>query len=120
MSSNIPVAWFAKHPIVSTLLWLCGSKNATENDTQINNNKLSWRDEYGGQIADYDGKSDTKSPNEYNKHQYSGRISQEEVSRTGQAAESESDSDLEINQSPQWGFYVSITPPQDIFPKQRK
>ena len=84
-TSSLPLGWFSKHPLVMTLLWLCGSKNKNVDEFDSKSGRLSWRDNKGGLICDLLGK-DSKERNA-------------------------SDSDVDANQSPQWGFYVSITPP---------
>ena len=95
--------WLAQHPVVTTLLWLIKGENKVKSSENVSG-KVSWKDENGSDI------SVVFSGNQGNRNN-------ENVPGSDQT----SDSDLEADtcQSPQWGFYVSITPPQqeEFYPK---
>mmetsp|Transcript_2961 Transcript_2961/g.3103 ORF Transcript_2961/g.3103 Transcript_2961/m.3103 type:complete len:167 (+) Transcript_2961:141-641(+) len=126
---NTPLAWFSDHPIVSAVLWILGhdmtkqksrieqySRDARDPYSPNNGNKspglLSWKDDHGGNIAEYiqevQGKTDsplyTENMDDTNTQMRSNREQLNKNDEIGPA---------ECTPSPQWGFYIPITPPID-------
>lgn len=138
------LGWFAKHPVIASVLWIMGtdlknspdSRSSLASDDAKSNNRLSWKDDYGGHIAEYVGqiqsqKSDggiVKQRKDGSKQQSTLRKWQDTIDRSPphgpqkkdvQNSKAKEFYDLENDaQSPQWGFYVSITPPQEQFSSQ--
>jgi hypothetical protein len=132
-----PMRWFNDHPIVSTVLWILGhdmskQQKRIESDGNKSPSLLSWKDDHGGHIAEYiqevQGKTSANSDvtesdgsesnslqrlrlrnkDEINKRQELDKINNGEIS-------------AECTPSPQWGFYVPITPPdQEKFTKNQQ
>ena len=78
-----------QHPVISMVLWLLGAKKPSNYVVETKNGGVKWRDSKGVErtLSEVLGNS----------------------SETGSVS-SESDKDI-ISQSPQWGFYVTMTPP---------
>lgn len=135
---DTPLQWFSDHPIVSAVLWILGhdmskQKNRLEQYTPHSPNTgtkspglLSWKDDHGGNIAEYiqevQSKTNTNSP------QLTARSDTTDTSRHMKLNNSKGEQNVkkseegglaECTPSPQWGFYIPITPPtdQDIFSK---
>ena len=50
------LVWFSKHPVVSTVLWLLKLGTGVADDEMQKEpsvSRLSWKDEHGGNIADF-------------------------------------------------------------------
>lgn len=79
-----------QHPLVSALLWFCGSKVGTKDGLiKSDSGRILWNNKSNNIILS----DKAEQPDGENK--------------------SAENSDFEITQSPQWGFYVAITPPVD-------
>lgn len=126
--NNTPLAWFRDHPIVSAVLWILGhdmskSKNRIDQYSQYSpyspsGNKspgLSWRDDHGGNIAEYiqevQGKSDSPILIEGSDADDSSK--QIRLNRDRDLDKNEVIAVADCSPSPQWGFYIPITPPID-------
>ncbi len=135
-----PLNWFAKHPVIASVLWMMGTDlNNNKNDstgslgseeTRINSsNRLSWKDDCGGNIAEFIGQVQTGDGGKANKE---GTITSSALRKRGEFNNASGKDDrsppngfrkdpkfrdeIDVSaQSPQWGFYVSITPPQEQF-----
>ena len=139
--------WFEKHPVVSTVLWLIGGMSKSPelpNNENIprTNSRLSWADEHDGQIAEYIGSEDAAA------YQQERRSSLQSHKSLTAYADTQRDDDAgpegneygyekremgnhdsshrsggfddfdESTTSPQWGWYVSTTPPQELYGKE--
>jgi hypothetical protein len=136
-----PLRWFNDHPIVSTVLWILGhdmskQQKRLESDGNKSPSLLSWKDDHGGHIAEYiqevQGKtSATTDVTESDGSDYIQRLKLKNIDGTDnncsvgegdRGPENEKMASGEISAectpSPQWGFYVPITPPdQEKFTK---
>lgn len=125
------------HPLISTVLWMLGSEGTETPESQASSSsqtKLNvvWKDQQGGSINEYitqiqhaqhrEGSSRSESdqggvqlyPRTFHAHENHGDSYHSERGRS-------SDQFDIVNESPQWGFYVPITPPQqDVFPALSK
>lgn len=139
-----PAPWsFNKHPVVSTILWILGtemqpSPNIPVPGDESKGNILSWRDDHGGHIAEYvsriqiqrensaeqspdsgnaDSNSQEKSNNsDSNSANNSSNIPHNNLNQSQKVTRpSASDQDDLYTASPQWGFYIPITPPQEVY-----
>jgi len=84
------ISRIAKHPLVSALLWFCGSNvESKDGIVKSSSGRILWSNKSNSVLAADNGREG------------------EGESKSGEI------SDFEIAQSPQWGFYVAITPPVD-------
>ena len=133
-----PLRWFNGHPIVSTVLWILGhdmskQQKRIESDETKSPSLLSWKDDHGGHIAEYiqevQGKTSSVTDTTYEGRADNGGSEIIKLKRNeGTSDRNEPPSILgdapngelsaECTPSPQWGFYVPITPPdQEKFTK---
>ena len=119
--------WYAQHPLVSTFLWLIGNTTGGteakpyELPRPSSNTRLQWKDEMdGGKICEViieesdSGKGSPISRQNSStalKRSESGKLNLESRIFQNSAREYGSDADNEVTESPQWGWYVSTTPP---------
>lgn len=129
VQNNTPLAWFRDHPIVSAVLWILGhdmskpinridqySQNTPYSPSSGNKSPgLSWKDDHGGNIAEYiqevQGKSDSPIVIEGSDTDDSNK--QIRINRDRNLDKNEEIPVAECSPSPQWGFYIPITPPID-------
>jgi len=121
---------FTQHPIVSTILWLLGTEAqplpvSAENDDK--RSTLTWSDQRGGYLQEYLS-TGQQPPGEGgggygNKEQEEGHTLKPSRKRVPtkysrqELEQDERDSGSESG-TPNWGFYISITPPmQEMFAK---
>lgn len=135
------IQWFVKHPLIATVLWIVGADlqplqndnpEQTPDDARLN--KLSWRDDHGGNIAEYLGQ--VQKGSKFSEGKNGTAFEEEDSTRRRSNSRSNNTSNLlnlsdkshsrsvgngpssppqdQSMQSPQWGFYVSITPPQEF------
>jgi hypothetical protein len=121
-----PLDWFCDHPIISTVLWILGynmmkKKNYIEQHSPYSPNTgdkypglLSWKDDHGGNIVEYirevQGKTDSHLVTErsdVNDTNLQMSYNRQNMDKNGEIGLSE------CTPSPQWGFYIPITPPID-------
>jgi hypothetical protein len=117
--------WFNQHPVVSTVLWVLGAEAVK--DKQIveseKNNTLSWRDDHGGSIGSVleyvekiQGRVENCNGDACSDDLLSLQL--DKPKRFNFSDPVDSNNDLEFvdvsgdSPSPQYGFYVAITPPQ--------
>lgn len=113
--------WFNKHPLVATVLWALGThtskKEFEDAAEESDRSTLTWKDDHGGHIAEYFEKVQTTDITEDTSHSGQSvvlKIGTE--SRADNKTPSVDNEDTSV--SPQsWGFYVSITPPQEQYSK---
>ena len=121
----------SQHPLVGTLLWFMGvNKDKGIQVNQSNNNNdldkpstLSWKDHRGGQIAEY---LSTQPVDGIGGSAASSKVADPQLLQRNARVITESEiqknaaSPMDDSSSPQWGFYVTITPenPQ-VFPKAK-
>jgi len=114
------------HPLVSTFLWLFNKAGKSgrlfnlSQDTSGSSNGVSWSDVRGGDIATVFKKQKGLCGHEgSNDVQSDGQLTPDgEVSPWQTSPGEDIDDD---GQSPQWGFYVSISPSHgDIYPKRNR
>ena len=123
------LSWSA-HPVVSTVLWMLGHdtkvSRAARNEENNRSSALSWRDDHGGHIAEYileiQGKPQDLSGTTENTDlsQQSTRLRSvdqtdamvAQIRRLGLSSNPGDESPQYTTHSPQWGFYVPITPPE--------
>ena len=116
--------WFGQHPLVSTLLCILGTEvdNSPIDKLILSDSKeniIRWNDDHGGAIEEYfhtmkQEKQDLnyRQDQEHFVHQQTMESSHQiNLVRNGHSVD---DHDL-VNQSPQWGFYVSISHNQDLY-----
>jgi hypothetical protein len=123
-------AW-TQHPVISTVLWIFGtippakggtnSPNGDSSTGSPTGSTLKWKDEKGGSINEYISQVQTHEP--------SCKKREEETQlRPGASKKLDGDGERDgvcvngtispagdYTPSPQWGFYVAITPPQEVF-----
>ena len=125
------LSWSA-HPVVSTVLWMLGhdtklSREKAARNEENRSSALSWRDDHGGHIAEYileiQGKPQDQSGHTENTDlsQQATRLRSSEdqtdamvaqMRRLGLSSNPGDESPQYTTPSPQWGFYVPITPPE--------
>jgi hypothetical protein len=140
-----PAPWsFNKHPLVSTILWILGteiqtSPNIPTPKEESKGNILSWRDDHGGHIAEYvsriqiqrenssepgqensePGNQEKPNNSDSNSSNHSNNHPQNNANHIHSATRSYStDQDDMTTASPQWGFYIPITPPQEVYARK--
>jgi hypothetical protein len=116
MSDTASAKW-NQHPLISTVLWILGTETSSieKNDKNSSSNSklnvLTWKDDHGGNIGEFmtQVQSADSAPREFE-----AVLSPKAVSSFQSDTPSGLDMDYQHSdfQSPQWGFYVSITPPQ--------
>ena len=114
-----------QHPVISTVLWILGTNETASLDPNDKNNNsngklnvLTWKDDHGGNINEYmlqvqsggEAASSSRPNNMDEEVVLSPKVSQEDTVRNGEQQEDIQHADQ--YPSPQWGFYVPITPPQ--------
>ena len=131
-SNKQPTRSFNDHPIVSTVLWILGHHVKKQNPPPQENkaSMLSWKDDHGGHIAEYimEVQAKTGSDSCTITTEKTGEVSSESqqlgikrhtkswMPPPGTGAGEESPA----LPSPQWGFYVPITPPeQEMYAKSQ-
>lgn len=123
MSDSKSNAKWSQHPVISTVLWMLGTEmsNLDVNDKNNNSNGklniLTWKDDQGGNISEFMNQVQT-SDNTPNNSEGDTTV----LSPTALASQQQQNQQFQQNSehegqppdyaSPQWGFYVSITPPQ--------
>lgn len=125
-----PMQWFDKHPLIATVLWALGAGHQSQSedvpdlyDSNEKLNKLSWKDANGGSIAEYltdvqvakdKDRSDTK-PLESGQSNIRRNLKLDPNMATVCTDESNPTDDMyaEDTCSPQYGFFVAITPPEN-------
>jgi hypothetical protein len=128
--SKINYKW-NQHPIISTVLWMLGNENKNENKENGalvggTNASLKWKDEKdGGDINEYfsqvqiiDTSMSKKSDDEETQlRPGASKFNQDYLDKPRVADGTEVNPPAgEFTPSPQWGFWVAITPPQqEIF-----
>lgn len=141
-----PMRWFNDHPIVSTVLWILGhdmskQQKRIESDGNKSPSLLSWKDDHGGHIAEYiqEVQGKTSANTDVSESDGSENNSLQRLrlrNKDGPNAYENSDDinkrhefdkncagelSAECTPSPQWGFYVPITPPdQEKFTKNQQ
>lgn len=135
-----PLRWFNDHPIVSTVLWILGhdmsrQQKIIETDENKSPSLLSWKDDHGGHIAEYiqevQGKTSaatditdcdgSESSKRLKLTDEDGKCSNVTASDSGTDKFISGEVSAECTPSPQWGFYVPITPPdQEKFTKNEQ
>jgi hypothetical protein len=56
-------AWFQRHPVISTMLWLLGNPEREDDDGQeLNTDKLTWKDADGANLAEFISEIQVKEP----------------------------------------------------------
>lgn len=117
------VAWYDKHPVVSAILWILGTEiqqsPASGEDTKASTT-LSWKDDHGGHIAEYIYQIQRRNDDNNISNDRTSVTHLEQRTLNHKFNSNSKDKEIEgevIAPSPQWGFYVSITPPQESFPK---
>ena len=111
------------HPIVSTFLWLFGDKskeevrsdNNTIETTQTGRHKINWPKD-GKELATVftNDKSSISRTSRYQKNRNVADGADEMIFQDDIA----DDNNSEPSESPQWGFYVNISPNHDAtYPK---
>lgn len=141
-SSNNPAVKWNQHPVISTVLWMLGTdQDSTQSSDRTNNagssngklNGLKWKDERGGSINEYFSQiqhqpsTDTIVADKTQTQLHPGASLHHHTSNTDDLTKyctsqstalpnrhecHDRDSCSELTPSPQWGFYVPITPPQ--------
>lgn len=126
-----PLRWFNDHPIVSTVLWILGhdmSRQQTRIETDGNKSPslLSWKDDHGGHIAEYIQEVQGKTSAATDITESDGSESSKRLKLSGEDGKESNvrvsgEVSAECTPSPQWGFYVPITPPdQEKFTKNEQ
>ena len=142
-----PLKWFNQHPVIATILWILGTeeqKAPTEVEYNSKENILSWKDDHGGHIAEFmhviqrkqedtptnastntstntstSTSTSTSVTNDYyhmNSHTHNNKLNHHNQNH---GTNNNTIADADTTPSPQWGFYVSITPPQpEIYMKE--
>jgi len=118
----------SQHPLVGTLLWIMGVGKEKSIQVKQNNDSyddkpsiLSWKDHRGGQIAEFlstqqvDGQgtlssSSKAAPPPQLLSRNPRVLSESEIQKNAA-------SPIDNESSPNWGFYVSITPETQVFSK---
>lgn len=126
-----------QHPLISSVLWILGGDGMDAPDGQPGHanqtqkgNVVVWKDEQGGNINEYiaqiqlaegkerpprdSGEDSTQNgvqlfPRTFHAREYPSDVM--EKSRLVPSDPRDENSDV-VYESPQWGFYVPITPPQ--------
>lgn len=119
-----------QHPLISTVLWILGTETISPDhnlypndisymnpqDNQNSHGKFNvlWKDQHGGNINEYLNKvqsmENAESKSKTTKAtQLNPTVSYNEAKT--QVEDKNGDGNIQ-NQSPQWGFYVPITPPE--------
>lgn len=111
-------AKWTQHPVISTVLWMLGTetsntdvhdKNSTSNGKL---NILTWKDDHGGNITEFMNQVQTNDNTPSTSEVDTAVLSPTAISSQQQQDRDDKPPDYA---SPQWGFYVSITPPQEKF-----
>lgn len=126
-NSNNNKVKFNQHPIVSILLWALGGDSQNDVDktkdvnSNSNNNILQWKDVDGGNIHEYMSQVQISAPitkqTNFDSDTFtqlqpeSAKYNNENLYNNSNNNNNQSLLENSI-ESPQWGFYVSITPPQ--------
>eukprot|EP00612_Vaucheria_litorea_P001389 CAMPEP_0171453132 /NCGR_PEP_ID=MMETSP0945-20130129/963_1 /TAXON_ID=109269 /ORGANISM="Vaucheria litorea, Strain CCMP2940" /LENGTH=181 /DNA_ID=CAMNT_0011977939 /DNA_START=138 /DNA_END=683 /DNA_ORIENTATION=- len=134
--------WIQSHPVLATVIWVFGkvyegtrpliedekkSPPSPFQSTHGSSKRLSWNDEHGGNLAHYyndeneaDDTSNKDSPKKY-RTEPEGihlRTNNQKDSLYAESSNPQSLPNCMISTntvSPQWGWYVTLTPPQDFF-----
>lgn len=120
MADNKVNTKWSQHPVISTVLWMLGTEmsNMDVNDKNNNSNGklniLTWKDDQGGNISEFMNQVQTSDNTPMNSEGDTTVLSPTVASQYQQQQQGseQPDSQLPDYASPQWGFYVSITPPQ--------
>ena len=104
-----------------------GNNNINTNKTPIANGKVSWRDTKDGDhlVTIYGNENNNMKQNLYNNdnnfHSHSSNIDEDFDGVDNDNSDIDNNPygyDDEVSESPQWGFYVSLSPNhQEIFPR---
>jgi hypothetical protein len=131
--------WVQKHPLLATVIWVLGkvvphavevhspdSDSSGPSSAATSRGRLSWSDEHGGSLAEYMGEEGFS-------HVIDGQTKEE---RTGSKKQDKGGSGMPppvpqnflprgplpplppssmASRSPDWGFYVTMTPPLDHY-----
>lgn len=130
-----------QHPVISTVLWIFGTNNqgtnGTSNETISNSvdssnssqvrfaqigsdHHLTWKDQHGGNIHEYFSQVQIANDEDGGSSK-NNRESAHQLPPSSMQSNKNVNSDLaDVNPSPQWGFYVPITPPQEMFHQYQK
>lgn len=127
---------WGQHPLISTVLWMLGTDGVETPDSQASNstnksNNVGWKDQHGGNMVEYMSQiqqveSKQRRPEAepngtqlYPRSFYAKEQGPEPHDESQQSvvhadiSEGKEMSPAElVDESPQWGFYVPITPPQ--------
>jgi hypothetical protein len=116
-------AWI-KHPVISTVLWILGTvpdkgspMRGDNSSGSLAGGTLKWKDETGGNMNEYYSHAQTDAPDTNERKEEETQL-KPGVSRrnSGDAGVNGTISPAgDYTPSPQWGFYVPITPPQEQF-----
>lgn len=130
MAETKSVTKWNQHPLISTVLWILGTDECKveniDRNCSGNSNVLKWKDEGGGNINEFFSQvqcseaSSKRTVTETQLQPGASQFLQEKksnvLSKQNQVTESDP-SNNDYTPSPQWGFYVPITPPQqEMFP----
>lgn len=132
--SKSSVKW-NQHPLISTVLWILGTDVATPENNEKNSsnsklNVLTWKDDHGGNIGEFMTQVQSSDSSPRGDTETTLPLSHASTQETTQSFDHNGyGEDLparveygpEHFQSPQWDFFVSITPPQqEVFSSLRQ
>mmetsp|Transcript_31781 Transcript_31781/g.53610 ORF Transcript_31781/g.53610 Transcript_31781/m.53610 type:complete len:189 (-) Transcript_31781:684-1250(-) len=142
MSKQPAIDTWNQHPVISTVLWILGTAPGSSDSKDPSNCRniadstsggggmLKWKDEKGGNINEIishpaQTESTSSAPAESKEDTLLVPCASRELSQQSQQQQSSQDYDPYLNgdytPSPQWGFYVPITPPQqEMFAQQQQ
>jgi hypothetical protein len=127
-----PTLRWNQHPLISTVLWILGTEQNGESDSKtLSQTKMSvlWKDEHGGSINEYfsqiqqinEGSSSRRGnsplppaqlfPRTFLAQEPDPLIDSANIDPSNLHSSTDNEQII-IDESPQWGFYVPITPPQ--------
>lgn len=113
-----PLKWFNKYPLVSVILWILGTEIQVSPDSLSDSkNNISWKDDHGGFLHEYINQvqRNTKEDRALDATFTLQSGLKGNFNRDFREETKDSSLAVENNRSPSWGFYVSMTPPQDEF-----
>lgn len=137
---------WGQHPVISAVLWILGADPSTasttpptthfseKNRSNSGSHNVLWKDEHGGSINEYINLIQT--PASSRSSEIPVQLSDSRIAEPGIPLSSsgpqnplssidhpshDGENGVDTSQSPQWGFYVPITPPQqEVYVKQQK
>lgn len=124
ISNQNSVNWFAKHPLIATVLWIMGTAvektPSTDSEEERKSSSLTWKDDHGGHIAEYMEQIQSQSKENQkieNSPKKKLNLSSKNLVLSDESSTKSTNwnEESEVTQSPQWGFYVSITPPSESY-----